>query len=229
MEGRTGKQRIPGGRRRRQCLASDADGQRVICRLIAARGIAHQIDTDTVIAIRWQNARELVAGRAADEHRDIAAARGEDVEIAGSVAGLHLDAQGLPGAGAHLIVDVVITLDLALDHRRGRALGELDGLATSIRVGGGFSTRERLNQEQCDGDCWESSVHCCIFMHQVSYLGCNNGGRNRLDSIRQTLGALVTELPIFRYAINSAGCLGTACPSVIFIQNGIATPSSSSL
>ena len=73
---------------------------------------------------------------------------GEDVEIAGGVAGLQFDVQLLAGAGAHLIVDVVIALDLPLDNRRGRTLGEMDGLAAGTRIGGRCNADGRLHDHQ---------------------------------------------------------------------------------
>ena len=134
MVRRAGNQRVLRGRRRRQRLAGDADGQRVACRLVAPRGTAHQIDTDAVVAVRRHNPGEPLAGHAAGEHRDIAAVRREDVEIVGAVAGLHRHAQRLPGPCAHLVVDIMAALDLALDERRFRARGKLDALAAAIGI-----------------------------------------------------------------------------------------------
>lgn len=151
MERRTGNQRILRQRNGHQRLAADVKGQGVPGRFLAPSGIAHQIDASAVFAVHWQNAREPVAGGAADEHRDPATRR-VDVEIAGGVAGFHLDAQGLPGASAQLIVDVVITLDRSLDDRRGRALGEVNTLGTAIRVGDSCDTNDRLDEEQRTGN-----------------------------------------------------------------------------
>ena len=166
---RAGKQRILGSRRRRQ---------RVAGRLLAPRSITHQIDAGGVITMRRQNAQEAVAGRAADEHRHITTAQREDVEIAGGIARLHLHAQGLPSAGTHLIVDKVVALELALDNRRGHALGDLDSLGTAIRVGRRSGTNDRLEEEQCGGECGEDSVHCGVSLPETAKRASgNNGGR----------------------------------------------------
>ena len=96
----------------------------VACRLVAACGVAHQVDAHGVVPIRGQGAGKVVARCGTDKNGSLVARR-EDVEIDKAVARLQRDLHGLSRRSAQPIIDTFISFDVVLEHNAALALLKL--------------------------------------------------------------------------------------------------------
>ena len=132
---------------------SNRDG--VVCNLIAARGIAHQVDLHHVVAVSGQGAGKAVGvGRARSHEERLATSRRHDIEVVRRIVGLEADGHDLAGLGTQRVFVGVIALDPGLERGFAGAGLELHTLPLDVVGEGGRGQNGKERDDRC-----ENSLH----------------------------------------------------------------------